>query len=363
MVDLSAHNLTIKSSVHDYKVDFVDDFSVALQSVVLPGDVIVIDRKVKELYATSMRRVLDENKFYTIEATEGEKSYLGVVPVIEFLIRNKFRKSNRLIALGGGVVQDITAFISFTLFRGVEWIFFPTTLLAQCDSCIGSKVAINFGEYKNQIGGFYPPKEIYIDMNFLETLSSDDIKSGLGEMLHYYIVSGKEDYMRFVEDYDKAASSRGVLQKMILKSLLIKKNIVEIDELDKKERQVFNYGHSFGHALESVTNHRLPHGIAVAYGMDMANFVSMRSGFITKDSFGELHKFLTKVYGGFDLEDVNTELFIEALTRDKKNNGSELGLILMRGIGDTFKIYIQADAKFIGWVGEYFKEFNKEGSK
>ena len=166
------------------------------------------------------------------------------------------------------------------MYRGVDWIFFPTTLLAQGDSCIGSKTSINFGKFKNQVGGFYPPVNIYIDLAFLATLKDIDIKSGLGEMCHYYIVAGEEDFMRYKREYDFALSDKNVLAGIIARSLEIKKGYIEIDEFDQKERQVFNYGHSFGHAIESLTDYRIPHGIAVSYGMDMANFISVKLDYI-----------------------------------------------------------------------------------
>src|SRR4029079_9979987 len=110
------------------------------------------------------------------------------------------------------------------------------------------------------------------------TLSLPELQSGLGEMLHYFIVSGEDDFKRFKKDYPLALKDKEVLKGIIARSLEIKKSYIEIDEFDKKERQVFNYGHTFGHAIESLTDYRIPHGIAVSYGMDMANFISVKKG-------------------------------------------------------------------------------------
>src|SRR5207244_7259170 len=120
-------------------------------------------------------------------------------PVIEDLIGRRFTKKGRLVAIGGGIVQDVTAFTASILFRGVGWVFFPTSLLAQCDSCIGSKTSINVGAYKNQLGNFWPPRSVLIDLAFLDTLGEREIRSGIGEMLHYFFVTGEDD-VRWAEN-------------------------------------------------------------------------------------------------------------------------------------------------------------------
>lgn len=259
-----------------------------------------------------------------------------------------------MIAIGGGITQDVTAFISSIMYRGVNWLFFPTTLLAQGDSCIGSKTSINFDEFKNQVGGFYPPNKIFIYPAFIDTLSDAELRSGIGEMLHYFIVEGKQDFDMFKELYQQAFTDKKTLSKIISRSLEIKKSYIEIDEFDKKERQVFNYGHSFGHAIESVTNYRIPHGIAVCYGMDMANFVSVKMGLIPQRVRYEIRRVVETIWQGFDIDDINLETFKKALSKDKKNIGKKLGLILNKGYGNIFKNIMEADEKFNSWLEEYF---------
>ena len=254
----------VKSIVHDYKVQFVDDSKQILVREMKEGDVVIIDNKVSALYPDLLNGISQNNVVIGIDADERQKSYQGLIPIIEKLIAGGFRKNHRLIGIGGGIVQDITAFTSSIMYRGVYWLFFPTTLLAQGDSCIGSKTSINFGEFKNQVGGFYPPNEIYIDLNFLDTLSNSELQSGLGEMSHYFVVVSEGDFNRFKKEYPLAKQDKNVLKGLIERSLEIKKSYIEIDEFDRNERQVFNYGHSFGHAMESLTNYEMPHGIAVS---------------------------------------------------------------------------------------------------
>ena len=356
MEDILQYNFTIKSKIHDYSVEFIDDVKATLTKELKKGDFIIIDNKVKFNYPEWFEEVLINHNYIAIDASEPQKSYQEVEPVINSLIERGFRKNHRLIAVGGGITQDITAFIASILYRGVQWCFFPTTLLAQGDSCIGSKTSINFGKFKNQVGGFYPPNKIYIEPKFLNSLPHKELQSGLGEMAHYFVVSGKQDFERYKNDYEQALTDKKVLGGLIARSLEIKKSYIEIDEYDKKERQVFNYGHSFGHAIESLTNYNIPHGIPISFGMDMSNFVSMKKGYITSDVRQNSKELLEKIWNGHSdkVKGLDVDKFIEALTKDKKNKGLLLGLILNKGYGKVFKDFTENDMKFRTWIEEYF---------
>lgn len=356
MEGIPIFDFTVKSRIHEYQVNFIDDTPSTLLKELKEGDVIIIDKKIAELYQAELKHILDSYKYIGVNANETQKSYQGIMPVIQNLIESGFRKNHRLIGIGGGITQDVTAFISSILYRGVQWLFFPTTLLAQGDSCIGSKTSINFGEYKNQVGGFYPPVKIFINLKYLNTLSSLDVKSGLGEMCHYFIVASEEDFNRFKKDYPAALKDEKVLEGLITRSLEIKKGYIEIDEFDRNERQVFNYGHSFGHAIESLTNYRIPHGIAVSYGMDMANFVSVKLGYITEDVRQYIRELLKQVWEGTSIDDISLDKFKLALSKDKKNVGKELRLILNKGYGKIFKAAMQMDDQFSSWLIEYFRK-------
>ena len=354
MVALPVLDFTVKSSVHDYKVKFIEDACNVLKNEIRDGDVIIIDNKVKDLYPDLLKYMNNNTSIIGLDARENQKSYEGLITIIQELINSGFRKNHRLIGIGGGIIQDITAFTASIMYRGVSWIFFPTTLLAQGDSCIGSKTSINFGEFKNQIGGFYPPNKIFINLSFLDTLSPEDLQSGLGEMSHYFVVAGGNDFKEYKQDYDIALTDNKVLAKMISDSLIIKKSYIEIDEFDQKERQVFNYGHSFGHAIESLTNYAVPHGIAVSFGMDMANFISVKKKYITMQIRYEIRELLEKIWSGYDLKDIDVEKFTLALSKDKKNVGDELRLILCKGYGKVFKDAQCLDDEFRGWLKDYF---------
>lgn len=356
MEDIQQYNFTVKSNIHDYEVNFTDNVKNTLEAELKFGDFIIIDNKVKSLYPNFFKDILEKHNFIGIDASESQKSYQEVEPVINELIQKGFRKNHRLIAIGGGITQDVTAFIASILYRGVQWYFFPTTLLAQGDSCIGSKTSINFNKYKNQVGGFYPPNKIYVDPKFLNSLSFKELQSGLGEMAHYFVVAGRDDFERFKKDYDKALVDKNVLRGLIARSLEIKKSYIEIDEYDKNERQVFNYGHSFGHAIESLTNYEIPHGIAISFGMDMSNFVSLKKGYITSEIRENSRELFEKIWHGYadKVKKLEIDTYIVALSKDKKNKGPLLGLILNKGYGKVFKDFTENDKTFRSWIEEYF---------
>ena len=354
MVDLLVFNFKIKSIIHDYEVKFIDNSTTILEREIKDGDVVIIDQKIKEYYPEIADLASRNNLLIDVEAHEKQKSYKGLIPIINKLIKSGFRKNHRLIGIGGGITQDITAFTASIMYRGVSWLFFPTTLLAQGDSCIGSKTSINFDEYKNQVGGFYPPNQIYIDLNFLNTLSPADIQSGLGEMSHYFIVAGEEDFKEYKNNYKTALFDRSVIRNMIARSLAIKKSYIEVDEFDQNKRQVFNYGHSFGHAIESLTNYTIPHGIAVSFGMDIANFISVKMGILDNSVRIEIKELLQKIWNEFNIKELNVENFCIALSKDKKNIGNELRLILCKGYGKVFKAPVKNDDQLRRWLTEYF---------
>lgn len=343
----------INSSIHNYTVQFIVNTNLSLKEQLLEGDWIIIDATVKKIYKNELADILDKQKNIVISATEKQKSYAELIPVIKELIDGGFRKNHRLVAIGGGITQDVTAFISSILYRGVGWLFYPTTLLAQGDSCIGSKSSINFAEYKNQIGGFYPPNGIFINPAFLDTLSHAELQSGFGEMCHYFVVAGEDDFERFKREYPLALKDKKILSGIIARSLEIKKGYAERDEFDNNERQVLNYGHSFGHAIESLTSYKVPHGIAVSFGMDMSNSLSVKLGFIPESVRKNIRELLEKIWEGYDISHLSIEKLKLALSKDKKNVGTKLGLILNKGYGNVFKASVDMDEQFSTWIEEY----------
>ena len=182
-------NFVVKSKFSNYKINFLkESFGHHLNNNISTQDIIIVDKIIYNLNKNIFNK-FKNYKIISLSATEKNKSFSNLNKIINQLLNFNITRKSKLIAIGGGIIQDIVCFISSTIFRGVDWIFYPTTLLAQADSCIGSKSSINFNRYKNLIGTFYPPLEINIDISFLNTLDRDQIHSGIGEILKVYIIS------------------------------------------------------------------------------------------------------------------------------------------------------------------------------
>jgi 3-dehydroquinate synthase len=334
--------MRIKSSIRNYRVFFKENFYGSLKDVYNDGDVIILDAMVSRIYD-----IPEGIRCINIVASEGTKSFDYLPIVLDSILSGGFNKKNKIIAIGGGIIQDISSFISSILFRGVEWVFFPTTLLAQADSCIGGKTSINYGKYKNQLGNFNPPSEIIVCQAFLSTLSDMDIKSGLGEMLHFFMVSGNEDLDMYRSSY------KSDIPKLTKRCLEIKKWFIEKDEFDKAERLLLNYGHTFGHAIENITNYKYPHGISVCMGMDIANFISLKRGYISHNQYMSLKELTSDVHGCI-IEKNDIDSFIAALDRDKKNNKPGfINCVLTGGPGAMFLENIDKSA-MRAYLEEYY---------
>ncbi len=181
--------------------------------------------------------------------------------------RDGANRSTHLVAVGGGVIQDISAFVASVYMRGLAWSYVPTTVLAMVDSCIGGKSSINVGPYKNLVGTFHPPQHIYVDPAYAETLPRDQFASGLIEAAKICFCRGGAAFEGYLSHEPSTTMSTDALEGVILESLHAKKHFIEIDEFDKKERLLLNFGHTFGHALEGASHYGIPHGIGVGLGI------------------------------------------------------------------------------------------------
>lgn len=320
------NQLSIQSHRGPYFVRFDEDVFQPIE-----GDAprqYVVDEKVAGLYREPLARLTKDAPVLTVEASELTKSLPQIDGYVRALVASSIRRDHILVAVGGGVIQDIVCFLASTLFRGMEWHFYPTTLLAQADSCIGSKSSINAGGVKNLMGTFHPPRQVVIAPSVLATLSHADICSGIGEMIKVHAIDGPEAFDRIAASYDRLFDHPDVMVEYLRHSLAIKKSYIETDEFDRGPRNIFNYGHSFGHALETVTNYQVPHGIAITIGMDLANYVSSQLGQLPADDFQRMHHLLKQNYSGYETIPVSTADLLKALKTDKKNAGSDFVLIL-----------------------------------
>lgn len=347
-------NMRIRSLFRYYNVNFIDDFTATLKGVVDRRAFFIVDALVWRVYADRISEIIPEGRFLIVEAIESNKSLEKCREVIEILVERQIRRDELLVAIGGGIIQDVTAFSASIIYRGIDWAFFPTTLLAQADSCIGSKTSINLGDKKNLVGNFYPPTDVFIDPTFLNSLTIDDIKSGIGEILHYYLYAASPFFDELICDYEMMIRDRRLLVKHIRESLKIKSSVIENDEFDREERNKFNYGHTFGHAIESVTDYTIKHGQAVTVGMDMANYVSMKMGFMSPEIFHGLHTKLSINFPNFVWDRINLDRYFDLLSKDKKNKGSNVGCILAKAPGLLLKQQLSLNDPLRNIIHTYF---------
>ena len=336
--------LTIKSRSHDYTVETFQSLTTALHSVDHARAHYLIDSAILNHYGPIIGQNTNSARTVLVEATEGNKSFERLAPVFLELLKLGLKRDGVLVVIGGGVLQDIGCFIASVLSRGLRWELIPTTLLGQADSCIGSKSSINIGQYKNQIGTFYPPHRVLLTSDVLKTLPFDEIRSGLGEVIKLQLLRGQQDFAELMADLGSITPSNqfDVLNKWVARSMSVKKPFIESDEYDRGIRNLLNYGHTFGHAYESATHYGIPHGISVILGMLTATFLSVRLGLVPADHYHDLKQALAPWHHpyGAKLKTVDRSMIFQAIKHDKKNTGDAVNCILTRGPGRMEKIKV-----------------------
>ena len=315
--------MIIKSRLKEYKVIFEQNEEFIQRLANTENAQFVVDKKVYDLYGKYMKDIPEE-RLYLLEAVEENKVIETALNICEEIIDIPAKRNATIISIGGGIIQDITGFVANIMYRGINWIFVPTTLLSACDSCIGGKTSLNYKKYKHLLGTFYPPDEIHICSHLFQTLSDKD----------------------FVKT-----------------SLNFKKKFIEQDEFDRGERVKLNFAHTFGHEIEVITQYEIPHGTAVAAGMIMANYISFARGLIQEDIVKRSERLLLKVI------DINIELlerpleeYLQAIRKDKKQTGNSCTAVLITNYnsGAELKVVDDVTQNEIKEAIEHFKQIYRK---
>ena len=339
--------LNIRSKSHPYQVVELPSVRSTLETLEnRESAFFLIDRKVAQLHEAEMAELVPPSRSHFIDASEHAKSYEQVAPVFCWLLEAKCRRSSNLVVIGGGVLQDIGCFVASVLMRGIRWTLIPTTLLAQCDSCIGSKSSLNINRFKNQLGTFYPPHEVRLAFDFLQTLATEEIFSGLGEAIKLHLIDGQSSTDRLRQMLASAGAANLRLPEIVWASLGIKKKYIEEDEFDRGVRNLLNYGHTFAHAFESATQYAIPHGIAVAMGVVFATYFSERLDMTCSGSFAEVLAWTRPYFAKYVdvLKRVDLPAVVDGMKQDKKNTGDQVMFVLTRGPGMMEKVAMDARA-------------------
>ena len=332
-------NLTIKSNIKDYVVHFEKDKSFLEKLINSENTIFIIDKNVYNLHKSNILANIPQDKSIFLDISEEMKNIETACFLYEKIMQFSPRKNLTIVSIGGGITQDVTGFVASSLYRGVNWIFVPTTLLAQVDSCIGAKTSLNFKHYKNLVGTFYPPSEIFIYPEFLKTLKREDFYSGVGEMAKLHLMNGKDATKNFVKNLpliDKLDET--TLLKYTQNCLKIKKSYIENDEFDTGKRNMLNYGHCFGHAIESSTNFEISHGQAVVLGMILANKEAKKRGILSEKNEEYIYNNVLKPILIVKIPQIDVSKTISAMRQDKKNLGKGLALVMLKDNYEMIKI-------------------------
>ena len=326
-----------------YNFDDLADFISQISDVKYTKACIVTDSHVGPLYAHEIQDKLS-GLFnlvitHTFEAGEKNKQLSTIENLYEDLIRNHFTRGDLLIALGGGVVGDMTGFAAATYLRGIDFIQVPTTLLSQVDSSIGGKTGVDFKGYKNMVGAFYMPKLVYINTKVLSSLPPEQFSSGMGEVLKHGLIRDREYYYGLIQDHDSVLSLDDArIEYLIYTSNCIKGTVVAEDPTEKGVRAILNFGHTIGHAIEKCMNFSLYHGQCVALGMVAAGYISMKRGYISTSDFNDIKKGLDSYDLPTKLADskISSHTILETTRSDKKMSSAGIKFVLLNTIGDAY---------------------------
>lgn len=304
---------------------------------------IVSDTHVAPLYLEEVIDALRPHfSLYTslvFEAGEASKHTGTVGHVYEHLISNQFDRKDLLIALGGGVVGDLTGFAAATYLRGIDFIQIPTSLLAQVDSSIGGKTGVDFLQYKNMVGAFYMPRLVYMNLSVLHSLPREQMASGMGEILKHGQIRDAAYFQWLIAHQDAILKKElPVLEEMVYGSCRIKRDVVQRDPKEQGERALLNFGHTIGHAIEKLSDFSLLHGECVALGMVAAAELSCRYGSYSREDCQKLREALSAFQLPLRLTEpaFSPEQVLAATRLDKKMDGGCVNFILLRRPGEAY---------------------------
>ena len=326
--NLYKNKFVIKSIPQSYKVEFknkIGDLGIYYKNKFNTNNsrYVIWDNNLYDLYGSKLKTL--NNNHFLFNAIEANKNSKNVFKIIDILQSINFTKKETLVSIGGGITQDVSAFIRSIYKRGLDWSYIPTTLLSMADSCIGAKTALNHKGVKNQLALFSSPKEVIICTEFLQTLNFKDIESGYGEIIKLVIIGGDYAINEFIKISNSKVTNIKKITKLIKLSLHIKKVIIEKDEYEFDLRRSLNYGHTIGHAIEPVLNYKIPHGIAVSIGMIFENHIAVKSGLLDSKISQKYNKLISnhipneywKMLNNIDIKKVYLNILQDKKTLNK----------------------------------------------
>ena len=319
---------------------------------------IVTNKTIAPLYLDKLTSILDGFNVQSVILPDGEefKTLETLNKVFDALLEAKFDRTSTLIALGGGVIGDITGFAAASYQRGVGFIQVPTTLLSQVDSSVGGKTGINHELGKNMIGAFYQPKAVIIDVNTLDSLSNQEFSAGMAEVIKYGLL-GNADFLSMLEANIESimARKKDLIIEVIFNCCQDKARIVELDEFEKGKRALLNLGHTFGHGIENAFGYgNYLHGEAVSIGMVMAAKLSKDEGNLSHEETLRVESILSKADLPISInKTIDSETLITAMSLDKKSIDGKIRLVLLKSLGDSYLTDSYSNENFMKVVNSF----------
>ncbi|HSD62873.1 MAG TPA: 3-dehydroquinate synthase [Ignavibacteriaceae bacterium] len=321
---------------------------------------VIIDRNVAKHHFKSIKKAIGRHKkivYYELKPGENSKSHEQLRKIYESLMNNNFGRDSLVIAVGGGVTGDLAGYSAATYMRGLQLVHIPTTLLSAVDSSIGGKTAINMNGYKNIIGAFYQPDMVMIDTEFLKTLPQKEFISGLGEVIKYAYISSPGLYDLINKNFSRILDrDEKILDEIILKCAAIKAGVVSNDEREEGLRKILNFGHTFGHAIETASGFKIRHGECILYGIVAELYLSNKIGVLSRK---KLIKYL-ELPGKFKFKNnpgnLDFDVVYGKMELDKKNKNGKINFVLLSDLGKIL-LDIEAGKRDILYAFERTRKF------
>ena len=354
-----------------YDIVFAEDFSLLAEELTDLGAAerrlaVICDSNTEKLFGGEIREILEKCckkvVLHASPAGEANKTLDTVKEIYKILIEEKFDRKDLLVALGGGVVGDITGYAAATYLRGIDFIQIPTTLIAQSDSSIGGKTGVDFDGYKNMVGAFYMPKLVYMNVGTLKKLNDRQFYAGFAEVMKHGLIKDAAFYEWLLDHmYEIHDRDTEVLLEMVMKSCSVKKLVVEKDPKEQGERALLNFGHTIGHAIEKAKNFEMVHGECIALGMVAAAYISWKRENLSMEEYYEVRDMFVPFNLPISVEDIEPEEILALTKSDKKMEAGQVKFVLLKKVGKAVVDRSVTDEEILAAVREIL--FSDEDAK
>lgn len=354
-----------------YDIVYARDFNLLLDELqafdVADRRVAVIaDSNTKTLFGKTILSMLEGNCkkaiVYAFPAGEKSKTLDTVKDIYKTLIEAKFDRKDLLLALGGGVVGDVTGFVAATYLRGIDFIQIPTTLIAQSDSSIGGKTGVDFDGYKNMVGAFYMPKLVYMNLAALQQLDDRQFYAGFAEVMKSALIKNAGFYEWLLDHmYEIHERDLETLEEMVIQSCTVKKLVVEKDPTEKGDRALLNFGHTIGHAIEKYMNFEMLHGECIALGMVAAAYISWKHNWLSMEEYYEVRDMFVPFNLPISIDNIDPEEILRLTKSDKKMEAGQIKFVLLKKVGKAVVDKTVTDEEILNAIKEIY--FSDEDAK